>query len=106
MTSTKKWVMPKPSIGDIVVFSKDYQNFTDPTIGFVVAEPGDTTISILTFSPSGYALVHTSCHHKDDPGLLKDNGWQDLGVWDFAKSTEAVRELMGLTSSNGRKTSK
>jgi len=104
-TTDDGWKMPMPNIGDIVLFSMDYANFSDPTIGFVVAEPGDTTIRILTFSPSGYALVHTSVHHKDDPALKKDNGWQDLGVWDFAKSTATLRELMG-NNSNGRKTAK
>ena len=106
MTATKTWKMPKPNIGDIVLFSMDYANFSDPTIGFVVAEPGDTTINILTFSPSGYALVHTSCHHKDDPALLRDNGWQGLGVWEFAQTTATIRELMDSSSNNGRKSAK
>jgi hypothetical protein len=38
-------------------------------------------------------MVYNSCHHRDDPALKQDHGWQDLGVWDFAPSTLAMREL-------------
>ena len=92
-TTEAVWTMPRPNIGDIVLFSKDYRTFSDPVIGFVMKEPGATTISILTFTPSGYSLVHDSCHHRDDPALRGDHGWQDLGVWDFAPATAAIREL-------------
>lgn len=101
----KDWKMPVPSIGDIVLFSNDIVNFTDPCVGFVASEPGDTTISILTFSPTGYALVHNSCHHKDDPALSGDHGWSDLGVWDFAPATQTLRELTDAGTSSGRKSS-
>lgn len=99
-----KWKMPKPNVGDIVLFSKDYKTFDKPVVGFVVNEPGESTISILTFSPSGYATVNASCHHRDDPALHGDNGWQELGVWDFAPATATIRELQADNS--GRKTSK
>ena len=105
-TATKTWVMPKPNVGDIVVFSKDYKNFSDPTVGFVVGEPGSSTIKVLTFAPSGYATVNASCHHKDDPALLGDHGWQDLGVWDFAPSTKTVRSLMDEGTTSARKSAK
>jgi hypothetical protein len=97
--------MPRPEIGDTVLFSKDYHHFSDPVVGFVMKQPGSTTISILTFTPSGYAMVHNSCHHKDDPALRGDHGWQDLGVWDFAPSTATIRELTAEPTS-GRKPSK
>lgn len=106
MSSNSEWSMPSPSIGDIVVFSKDYRHFTDPTVGFVVGQPGDSTISILTFTNSGYAMVHTSCHHKDDPALTGDHGWQDLGVWDFAPATKVLRELTQASVTSARKTAK
>ena len=93
--NTTEWRMPRPQIGDVVLFSKDLAGFSSPTVGWVMQEPGDTTISIVTFTPSGYAMVHNSCHHKDDPALKQDHGWQDLGVWDFAPSTRVVRELTG-----------
>lgn len=92
-TPSNEWKMPRPDIGDIVLFSKDYRTFASPAVGFVVSEPGSTTISILTFTGSGYAMVYSGCHHKDDPSLLGDHGWQDLGVWDFAPITQTIREL-------------
>lgn len=90
---TTEWKMPKPHIGDIVLFSKDYLNFSDPVVGFVVNEPGESTITILTFTASGYALVQNSCHHRTDPALKGEHGWQDLGAWDFSPSTATLREL-------------
>jgi hypothetical protein len=102
---TTEWKMPVPKIGDVVLFSKDYRTFADPTVGFVMKEPGSTTISILTFTQSGYAMVYHSCHHKDDPALQGDHGWQDLGAWDFAPATATIRELTAEPTS-GRKSSK
>lgn len=90
---TSEWKMPKPHIGDVVLFSKDFRTFSDPVIGFVMKEPGDSTITILTFTPTGYAMVHPSCHHRADPALHGDHGWEDSGAWDFAASTSAIREL-------------
>lgn len=91
--SSTDWVMPKPNVGDVVLFSKDCRTFADPVVGFVVKTPGDSTITILTFTATGYSMVYSSCHHKDDPALKGDHGWADLGVWDFAPSTVAIREL-------------
>lgn len=102
---TTDWKMPRPKIGDIVLFSKDYHTFSDPVIGFVMKEPGDSTITILTFTPSGYAMVYPSCHHRDDPSLHGDHGWQELGAWDFAPSTATIRELTAEPTS-ARKSSK
>lgn len=92
--ATTNWTMPRPNIGDVVLFSKDLLSFSRPSVGWVMQEPGETTISIVTFTSTGYAMVHNSCHHKDDPALKGDHGWQDLGCWDFAPSTLAMRELM------------
>lgn len=106
-TNTESWTMPKPRIGDTVIFSKDYVNFDAPTVGWVMQEPGDSTISIVTFTSTGYAMVCHSCHHKDDPALKGDHGWQDLGVWDFAPSTSDLRKLNASEGNNsGRKSAK
>jgi len=103
--TTTTFKMPKPAIGDVVLFSKDYKNFQNPVVGFVMKEPGDTTISILTFTQAGMAMVQDSVHHLDDPSLHGDHGWQDLGAWKFAEMTNTVRDLQpGPTS--GRKTTK
>ena len=102
---SSEWKMPKPSVGDTVLFSTDYQNFTDPVIGFVVKEPGESTVSILTFGKTGHSTVYNSCHHRDDPSLKGDHGWQDLGVWEFAAITKTINELTS-ESTSGRKSSK
>jgi len=86
------WTMPKVEPGDVVLFSTDYITFSNPTIGWV-AQAGDSTISILTFTPTGF-FQRDSVHHKDDPAFHGDHGWHDLGCWDFAASTRALRELM------------
>ncbi len=88
--TTTEWKMPKPRVGDTVLFSKDQSGFSNPTVGWVMSQPGDSTVTILTFTVGGYALVYNSCHHKDDPALREEHGWQDLGVWDFADSTKAA----------------
>lgn len=90
MTSTE-WAMPAPELGDAVLFSVDVAGFTDPTLGWVI-KVGDTTISILTFTPSGF-VQRDSVHHKDDPSLQVELGWRDLGCWQFATSTATLREL-------------
>lgn len=95
MTSTE-WKMPVPELGDTVLFSTDMRNFTDPAVGWVTSI-GEATISILTFTPGGF-VQRNSVHHKDDPDLLSDHGWHDLGCWNFAKSTSAIRELTHPTN--------
>lgn len=94
------WSMPVPSLGDTVLFSGDMRNFSDPTVGWVTGS-GDTTISILTFTPNGFIQRH-SVHHKDDPNLLGDHGWHDLGCWQFAPGTAAIRELTQPPPAKGR----
>lgn len=91
MTATT-WVMPKPRPGDIVLFSTDYVTFSNPAVGWVIQEPGDSTISILTFTPAGF-VQRNSVHHKDDPAFKGDHGWSDLGCWDFAPISQDIRDL-------------
>lgn len=87
MDSTE-WAMPKVRIGDVVLFSKDYKTFDSPTPAFVTGV-GDTTISVSAITQAGM-MWHASVHHKDDPALHGDHGWQDLGVWEFTDLTKAT----------------
>lgn len=88
---TTHYEMPVPGLGDTVLFSKDMRNFSDPCVGWVTSV-GQSTISILTFTPGGF-VSRTSVHHRCDPDCHGDHGWEDLGCWDFAPSTVALREL-------------
>jgi hypothetical protein len=98
METNSEWLMPQPRPGDTVLFSTDYLHFSNPTIGWVIREPGDSTISILTFTETGFVQRH-SVHHKDDPALLGDHGWHELGCWDFAPMTRDLRDLMAPPAS-------
>ena len=107
MTQTE-WAMPKPRAGDIVLFSTDPTGFSNPSIGWVTQEPGDSTISILTFSQAGF-LLRSSVHHRDDPAFKGDHGWGELGCWDFASITQDIRDLTsppkpGKQVTSGRET--
>jgi hypothetical protein len=84
--------MPRPNVGDAVLFSTDMKTFSNPAIGWVTGV-GQLTINILTFTPGGF-VSRNSVHHKDDPDLQGDHGWGDLGCWEFAPSTKALHELM------------
>lgn len=84
------WQMPRPNQGDIVLFSNDMQNFSSPAIGWVLKEPGHSTLQLLVFTEQNGWLVKPSVHHKDDPALLGDHKWHDLGVWDFTETTKAA----------------
>jgi hypothetical protein len=107
MSTTTNFVMPRPNLGDTVLFSSDMSYFTNPSVGWVTSV-GETTISILTITPGGF-IQRTSVHHRSDPDLLGDHGWQDLGCWDYAESQKAVNELMAppkVETSRGRATTK
>jgi hypothetical protein len=95
--TSDNWQMPRPSIGDIVLFSTDIHNFSNPVLGFVIQEPGDSTVRVLTFTPHGW-VDRPSTHHKDDPQIHGDHAWDDLGVWQFAPITEAVYKGAALAS--------
>lgn len=90
MNNTENWRMPKPNLGDVVLFSNDQQNFSNPCIGWVIKTPGDSTLQILTFTPQQGWVERPSVHHKDDPGIQQDNGWQALGCWDFTETAKAA----------------
>lgn len=85
---TTEWKMPKPSQGDVVLYSNDMSNFTNPCIAWVLSPPGDSTVQLLTFTEGNGFLVRPSVHHRSDPSLDEDNGWQGLGVWDFTDSAK------------------
>lgn len=91
------WTMPRPNMGDIVLFSTDIHSFSSPTLGFVIQEPGDSTVRILTFTPHGW-VDRPSVHHADDPTIHGDHGWDDLGVWKFAPLTEAIYKAASSAS--------
>jgi len=86
---SKEWTMPIPNMGDMVFFSTDVHNFSNPSIGFVMQTPGDSTVRILCFTPTGW-VDRPSVHHKDDPSLAGSPGWAELGCWDFAPITKAI----------------
>ena len=79
-------------MGDTVLFSSDMSYFSNPCVGWVTSV-GETTISILTITPGGF-VQRSSVHHRSDPDLQGDHGWQDLGCWDWAEATKAINELM------------
>lgn len=85
----KPFSMPRPQVGDVVLFSPDMHSFANPCIAFVIQEPGDSTVNLLTFTRTGW-VERPSVHHRSDPNLSGDNGWADLGVWDFAPMTRAI----------------
>lgn len=98
---SETWQMPVPEIGDIVLFSVDHQNFDSATIGFVYKRPGGSTIDILAFTPSGW-VDRRSVHHKNDPGWLEGNFWQDDGAWDFAPLTRDIRKALSASTAKER----
>lgn len=98
---TNNWSMPRPNMGDVVLFSTDTHNFSNPTIAFVIKEPGDSTVHLLTFTPTGW-VDRPSVHHKDDPRLHGDHGWDDLGVWDFAPMTAAIYKAAAAAGAKER----
>jgi hypothetical protein len=107
MAETTNYVMPRPNLGDVVLFSTDMSYFSDPCVGWVTSV-GETTISICTINLGGI-VQRTSVHYRHDPDLMGDHGWQDLGCWDWAESTKALNELMSpakAETSRGRASSK
>jgi len=94
-TPNSNWKMPRPQIGDVVLFSADAQNFSNPALGWVVAPPGDRTICCLVFGRGGF-VEQRGVHHKDDPQLQEDNGWAGMGVWELAPATAAVYKALDL----------
>lgn len=84
----QSWTMPKPNLGDMILFSKDARTFDSPSVG-VVTGVGDSTITVSVITYAGM-MWHASVHHRADPALNEDHGWQDLGVWDFTDMTKAL----------------
>lgn len=92
MSNDTTWHMPKVQIGDCVLFSADMDGFAKPAVGWVTREPGDSTVQILVFTNNGF-VEKPSVHHKDDPAIHEDHGWQHLGCWDYAAHTRAIYGL-------------
>lgn len=89
MPEKKRWEMPKVSMGDCVLYSNDLHNFSNPTLGWVMRPPAERTITVLAFTQNGF-IEMTSVHHRDDPRLREDHGWQGLGVWEVTEQTKAI----------------
>lgn len=90
--------MPRPNIGDVVQWSHDCFGFTNPAIGWVVQNPGQSTVCILTFSPGLGFVERMGCHHKDDPALKDNPGWQDAGCWAYTASQQTINKMDSLAS--------
>ena len=99
MSDSRNWKMPKVSIGDCVLYSNDIHNFSDPTIGWVMRTPKESTVTVLAFTPAGF-VEKSSVHHKDDPTLHSDHGWENLGVWDYTPQTKAIYEATARQGQN------
>ena len=99
--SNAQWKMPRPRIGDPVLFSTDIHGFSNPVLGYVIKEPGDSTVYILTFTHTGW-VERPSVHHKDDPAISGDNGWSDLGVWEFSPLALEIRKLVATANAKER----
>lgn len=84
--------MSRPQPGDLVLFSTDVHHFSNPCIGWVTDERGECTVNLLTFTPAGF-VQKTSVHHKDDPALLENPGWVEIGCWDYAPLTSMIHSL-------------
>ena len=96
------FAMPRPRPGDVILYSTDIAHFTNPVIGWVTDDRGDSAINLLAFSPAGF-VFKTSVHHKDDPLLRENPGWAEYGCWDYAAVTTQIHEL---TKQHGNQTAK
>lgn len=86
------FAMPRPQPGDLILFSTDVHHFSNPCIGWVIDERGECSVSLLAFTPTGF-VQKSSVHHKDDPALLDNPGWAELGCWDYAPMTTLLQRL-------------
>jgi hypothetical protein len=84
--------MSRPAPGDVVLFSTDVLGFSSPVLGWVTDTRGECTVNILTFTTTGF-VQRSSVHHKDDPDLRNNPGWEELGCWDYAPLTRCIHEL-------------
>ena len=79
----------RPRAGDVVLYSNDVHNFSDPTLAWVISDRGEATVSLLVFA-NGVFVQKSSVHHRSDPGLHTEPGWLELGAWDYAPLTQAI----------------
>lgn len=85
--------MPRPAPGDVILFSTDCANFSNPTIGWVTDCRGERTANVLAFS-NGTFVYRTAVHHRDEPELQIQPGWQENGCWEFAPVTKSLHKLL------------
>lgn len=100
------FTMPKAKLGDMVYWSADTRNFTNPVLGWIAKEPGAQTATILVFAPNMGFMEKPSVHHRDDPGLLENPGWLEWGCWAHSPFTETINKLESMSSQLARAMSK
>lgn len=93
-----QWTMPRPKIGDAVLYSNDPANFSDPVMGWVIRQPGDSAVHLLVFAPETGFIEKNSVHHRDDPDLKENPGWWEYGAWAFTDAQEAINSAVSLKS--------
>lgn len=90
--------MPRPGIGDAVLYSNDHTSFSDPVLGWVIREPGDSAVHLLVFTPELGFVEKNSVRHRDDPAIKDNPGWWEHGVWAFTQAQEAINSVGPLKS--------
>lgn len=90
--------MPRPRVGDLVQWSSDVHHFSSPSIGWIMAEPGATTVNILTFSQGVGFAERLGVHHKDDPAIKDNPGWQESGCWALTPQQATINKIDGIAS--------
>lgn len=88
-----QWTMPRPGIGDAVLYSNDHASFSDPVLGWVIRAPGDSTVHLLVFAPELGFVEKSSVRHRDDPAIKDNPGWWEHGVWAFTAAQEAINSV-------------
>ena len=88
-----EYKMPRPQIGDMVYWHHDALSGSNPTLGWVVEDPGVNTITVMTVSSFAGLQFRPSVRHREDPGLQDNAEWRQWGSWEFAPITKSLRKL-------------
>lgn len=88
----------QPQPGDVVLYSTDAINFSNPTLAWVTDYRGEYTANILTFT-GGTFSYRSGVHRRDEPDLINQPGWQESGAWEFAPLTKAIYKLLNNVES-------
>lgn len=90
--------MPAVRVGDMVQWSGDPHHFSSPCIGWIMSTPGAATVNILTFAPNLGFTERLGVHHKDDPQLPDNPGWQENGVWALTPQQQTINRLESVAA--------